>query len=360
MDAAQITERHPPLQVQRMLVLRPNAIGDFVFALPALHALRQRYPQAHIVFLGLQWHWEFLRGRPGPIDEVRVMPPVPGITAAADAPLEADTRHFIAGLQQERFDLALQIYGGGRYANPFIQELGARTSIGMKTADATPLDRWIPYSALANRRLELLQVAALADAAPPLAERELEITPADRAAAHSVLPHSPHERIVVVHPGASDPRRRWPAERFALVADALAEAGATVVLSAAGSEAALTREIAARMRHRPLDPERRLTLPALCGLLERAVMIVANDTGPLHLALALGTPALGIFWLSNLLESAPLRPHLLRAALSARVHCPVCGQENRHARCAHDVSFVDDVSVAEVREMALDWFAALR
>jgi hypothetical protein len=58
-------------EVRRMLVLRPNAIGDYVFSPPALHALRQRYPYAHIVFLGRAWHWEFLRDRPGPIGIVR-------------------------------------------------------------------------------------------------------------------------------------------------------------------------------------------------------------------------------------------------------------------------------------------------
>jgi ADP-heptose:LPS heptosyltransferase len=167
LSEAQSASGHPPSgDIRSILVMRPNAIGDFMFALPALHALRHRYPDARIVFLGKQWHWEFLRDRPVPIDEVRVMPPFPGITAPADLPLELDAKRFVTALRERQFDLAVQMYGGGRYANPFIQELGAATSIGMKAPDATPLDRWIPYSALANRRLELLQVAALVDAAP--------------------------------------------------------------------------------------------------------------------------------------------------------------------------------------------------
>jgi ADP-heptose:LPS heptosyltransferase len=87
-------------------------------------------------------------------------------------------------------------------------------------------------------------------------------------------------------------------------------------------------------------------------LLERADVVIANDTGPLHLALALGTPCVGIFWHTNLADGMPLRPSLLRAAVSARLHCPVCGLDNRAMRCAHAASFVDDVLVAEVVDKA--------
>lgn len=67
---------------------------------------------------------------------------------------------------------------------------------------------------------------------------------------------------------------------------------------------------------------------------------------------AIGTPAVGIFWLTNLIEGTPLRQGLLRAALSVRVHCPVCGAENLRARCRHDASFVSDVAALEVTSMA--------
>lgn len=110
------------------------------------------------------------------------------------------------------------------------------------------------------------------------------------------------------------------------------------------------------MRRGVADLCGKLSLPALCGLLERSVMMLSNDTGPLHLALALGTPTVGVFWLTNLIEAAPLRQHLLRPALSVRTHCPVCGAENRKTRCRHDVCFVDDVGVDEVAGMALALF----
>jgi ADP-heptose:LPS heptosyltransferase len=345
---------HPVLpEVRSILALRPSPIGDFMFALPALHALRQAYPGARITLAGKPWQADFLAGRPGPVDEVLVMPPTPGFGLPPDTEPDAAAGAFVAMLRERRFDLALQMYGGGRHSNPFVKALGARLCVGMATPDAHRLDRTLAWRPHASHRLMLLQVAALAGAAPIIPAPELTVTDEDRAQAAAALPPRDGERIVVLHPGANDPRRRWPPERFALVADALAERGATIVISSSPEEAPLVQALRARMRHAPAPLAGKLSLRGLCGLLERACMIVSNDTGPLHMALALGTPAVGIFWHTNIVESGTLRPHLLSPAVAARVHCPLCGQENRRQRCAHDVSFVDDVEVDEVLGLAL-------
>ena len=344
--------------IRKILALRPNAIGDFVFSLPALHALRHTYPEAHITFIGKTWHAAFLNERPAPVDEVVVMPPMPGVGAPPDAQIDLEPgKQFIERMQAERFDLAIQMYGGGRYSNPLINKLGAKLTIGLKTPEAEPLDRWLPYGDFVNRRLEFLQVAALVGAAPPLLEREIEIIERDRREAAELLAPTPGERIVILHPGASDVRRHWPAERFAAVGDALASQGATIIISATEAEAHLAQTIVSHMRHPVLDLTGRMSLSGLCGLLARAVMIVSNDTGPLHLAFALNTPVVGIYWLTNLVEAGPLRPSLLRAAMSVRVHCPMCGHDNRISRCPHDVCFVDDIATEVVATMALEVFA---
>lgn len=343
--------------IRKILALRPNAVGDFVFALPALHALRHTYPEARIVYLGKPWHAEFLKDRPAPVDDVIVMPPVPGVGAPPEALPDEAGEPFIQRMREEEFDLAIQMYGGGRYSNPYINQLKARLTIGLKTREAAPLDRWLPYGGFVNRRLELLQVAALVGAVPPLLERELEVTERDRDEAAALLPPVPGERIVLLHPGASDVRRHWPAERFAEVGDALASRGATVAISATEAEEPLANIIVERMRHPVLDLTGRMSLSGLCGMLDRAMMLVSNDTGPIHLAFALNTPAVGIYWLTNVLEASPLRPALLRAAMSTRTHCPVCGHDNRESRCSHDVCFVDDVTTEEVMALALELYA---
>lgn len=346
-------------RVARIAVLRPNAVGDFVFALPALHALKQAYPDAELVYIGKEWHAQFLHGRPGPVDRVLVMPPVPGVGApmtidgrAASEPGRDPVERFLARMRAERFDIALQMFGGGRFSNSFVAQFGARLSVGARACDAPPLDRCVAYVEPGNRRLALLEIAALAGAGVLPLQQELAVIDADRREANAVLAPAPGRRLAVLQPGASDPRRRWSPDRFAAVGDALAAHGALVAINGTGQEANVAGQVRAAMRHDAVDLSGKLSLGGLCGLLERADVVIANDTGPLHLALAIGTPCVGIFWHTNLADGMPLRPSLLRAAVSARLHCPVCGLDNRAMRCAHAASFVDDVPVAEVVERA--------
>ncbi len=80
----------------------------------------------------------------------------------------------------------------------------------------------------------------------------------------------------------------------------------------------------------------------------------------LHLADAVGTPSVGIFWLPNLLAAQPLVVGEQRFAFSMQTDCPVCGVHNLRTRCAHDTSYVDQVSVDEVRALALERFNCAR
>ena len=383
--------------VRKIAVLRPNAVGDFVFALPALHALKQAYPDAELVLLGLPWHAAFLQGRPGPVDRVIVVPPLAGLGLAPDAADAAARQPFIASMREEGFDIACQMYGGGRYSNPLVACFGARLTVGARAAGAPSLDRWLPYVEPANRRLALLEIAALVGAAQVRQGPELAVTQADRQAAAAVLAraqraaarraelakpeslsgllaataatarHAPAPDLpaaaasaaavsgpplVLLQPGSSDPRRCWPAASFAAVGNALAGTGARIAVNGTAEEAPLVRRVIRALHAPAIDLSGKLDLGGLCGLIERAACVVSNDTGPLHLALALGTPGVGIFWLTNLVDGAPLRPSLLRAALSLRQECPVCGLPNLRQRCSHDVSFVADVPVEQVVHMA--------
>jgi ADP-heptose:LPS heptosyltransferase len=373
--------------VRKIAVLRPNAVGDFVFALPALHALKRAYPDAELVLLGLPWHADFLRARPGPVNRVVVVPPLAGVGLAPDAHDAEARRSFVAAMRDEGFDIACQMYGGGRYSNPLVASFGARLTVGARADGAAPLDRWVPYTEPASRRLALLEVAALAGAAQVALEQELVVTAADREAAAAVWPGPaagamPASRdvaasalaafapaataaaapsgtpLVLLQPGSSDPRRCWPAASFAAVGDALAAMGARVAVNGTEAEAPLVGRVIRTMRAPAIDLSGKLDLGGLCGLIERAACVVSNDTGPLHLALAIGTPCVGIFWLTNLIDGTPLRPSLLRAALSLRQDCPVCGLPNLRQRCSHEASFVADVPVEQVIRMAREVLGA--
>jgi ADP-heptose:LPS heptosyltransferase len=256
-------------------------------------------------------------------------------------------------MQREDFDLAFQLHGGGRHSNPFVRRLGARVTIGTRTPDAAPLDRWIEYVYFQQEVLRMLEVVALAGARINDLEPHLKLTPADLADAERVVPELA-KPLVALHPGASDPERIWPADRFAAVGDALAAAGAQVVVTGAQDECQRVRAVVEGMRSDAWDLAGRLSLHGLAGLLARCSVVVSNDTGPLHLAAAVGTATVGVYWCFNALTAGPISRARHRPAIAWRVTCPVCGIDRSQLRCSHHPSFVADVSAAEVIASAVD------
>lgn len=345
--------------VARIAVLRANALGDFVVTLPALEALRAAYPAAEITYLGNGWHPHLLTGRPGPWDRVISVPPSYGVRgwdeASRDTP---EVQSFLAEQRREGYDLALQLHGGGGNSNPFLTALGARVTAGSRDTDAPPLDRWTRYAYYQHEVLRFLEVVGLVGAAPVTLEPRLTVTDTDRAAAEEALPTT-DAPLVAVHPGASDPRRRWPAESFAAVAEQLAECGAQVVVVGHGEEdAGAAAQIAACGNRPVVDLVNRLSLPALAGVLGRARLVLGNDSGPRHLAAAVGAATVGVYWCGNLVNAGPLTRRRHRVAVSFRTACPVCGQDQGAARCAHDPSFVAEVPLEAVLREALDLYEA--
>jgi ADP-heptose:LPS heptosyltransferase len=344
------------LNIGKIAILRANALGDFIFALPALTALRSAYPHAEIVLLARQWHHSFLTGRPSPIDRVVVIPEggIGSELKQAQDPIELAI--FFAAMQQEQFDLAIQMHGGGRNSNPFTLNLGAKLTVGLRTADAALLDRWVPYIYYQSEVLRYLEVVSLVGATPVVLEPQLVVTATDLQESYQVAPPEAEtdRPLVVLHPGASDRRRRWSTGKFAAVGDALVEAGAQVMVTGTAKEQDLGAAVVAQMQTNALNLTGQLSLNGLTGLLSRCQVVVANDTGPLHLAAAVGTPTVGIYWCGNVITAGLSTRTYHRPAISWRLDCPVCGLNCTEFRCEHSDSFVDDVPVDSVIEPALE------
>ncbi len=340
--------------IGKIAVLRANGIGDFIFALPALQALRSTYPEAEIVLLGLPWHKTFLSGRRSPVDRVVVVPHYEGVREEPGVAEEPGAQaQFFEQMRTEGFDLAVQIHGGGAFSNPFINSIGAELTIGLKERDAPRLDRYIPYVYWQPEILRFLEVVGLVGAFPPSLEPHLEVTREDLLEAYRVVP--PHGGpLAVMHSGAGDTRRRWPPQRFAEVADRLSEEGMRIVLTGDSGEHDLTGAVRESMHHDALDVAGRLSLGGLAGLLSTADLVVANDSGPLHLAEAVGAWTVGIYWCGNLINAEPITRATRRAVLSWRLTCPACGTNCLTGSCEHGESFVADAAVHDVIEEALD------
>ncbi|MET8833904.1 glycosyltransferase family 9 protein [Micromonospora sp. NPDC004540] len=346
--------------VERIAVLRANALGDFIFVLPALEALRAAYPSAEIVLLGAPWHATLWRDRPGPVDRVLVVPPAPGIREPGPDEQPSELADFLAAARKEQFDLALQLHGGGANSNPLIAGLGARVTAGLRAEDAPPLDRWIPYVYYQHEVIRYLEAVALVGAEAVTITPALAVTDADRAEAHAVLGEPARPRVAL-HPGATDTRRRWPPERFGEVARALAGDGYEVLVTGTPAERETVDEVVAAAGV-PVRPQvGTLSLGGLAAAYEGCALVVSNDTGPLHLAGAVGAATVGVYWIGNLINGAtPLRARH-RPIASWTTHCPVCGVDCTRdiyphrpgdGKCPHRDSFVADVPAAEVVEAA--------
>ncbi len=344
--------------VHKIAVLRASALGDFLFAIPALEALRRTYPEAEIVYLGKSWHQSFVPRHISAIDRVVVVPPCAGVGEAEDfANDTAQLDNFFEEMRRECFDIALQMHGGGRFSNAFINRLGAALTVGSRAPDAEPLDQNIPFSFYQNEVLRCLEIAGLVGAAtsdyvPRLVVHEQDVSLARRFAGR---------RYAVIHPGASDPRRRWPAEHFGVVASHFCDQGWRVFVTGTSDEYDIVDAVVRSSGGRALGLQDLVDLSELTALLAGAGVVVSNDTGPLHLARAVGAPTVGLYWCGNYITAGPIVLHRHRSLLSWTINCPECGTPCVSSApfaegCMHQVSFIGDIAVDDVINEAL--FAA--
>ncbi len=347
--------------VTRIAVLRGGGLGDLMFALPAVTALKQAYPGSTVTLLGTPLHGSLLAEVRSPVDDVMVLPFAEGVRPGTEDADAVD--RFFLDARARTFDLAVQLHGGGRFSNPFLLRLGARHTVGSATPDAVPLERTLPYAYYQHEPMRALEVAGLAGAPP--AALEAQLRPQQRfvaqlpAALGTALPPG-DAPLLVIHPGATDLRRRWPAASFGAVAREAADDGCRVLVVGDRSETGLAEAVVAaavgpssRTGSGPVaSVAGKLGLGELAALLERADVVLANDSGPRHLAQALGTATVGIYWAGNALTSAPLGRGRHRLQLSWVTHCPVCGADVTQVgwtapRCPHDECLVAGIRPAE-------------
>lgn len=353
--------------VSRIALLRGGGLGDLMFALPAVSALKAAYPGSTVTLLGTPVHEALVAATHTDVDDVMVLPVAEGVRPGREDP--AAVAAFVGAAYERQFDLAVQLHGGGRFSNPFLLQIQARHTVGSGTPDAAPLERTLPYTYYQHEPTRALEVAGLAGAAPVLLEARLnpraEFVARLPAVLGAALPEE-GQPLLVLHPGATDPRRHWPAESFGAVARAAADDGARVLVVGDQSETDLADAVVGAAVGRATGNGQvssvagTLGLGELAALLARADAVLANDSGPRHLAQALGAPTVGIYWAGNALTAGPLGRGRHRVHLSWVTHCPVCGADVTQVgwtapRCPHDDSLVagirwDDVYV-DVRSL---------
>lgn len=310
----------------RIAVFQALGLGDLLCLTPALRALRTRFPSAHVTMIGAAWARETML-RSGLVDEFVPFPGWPGINESPAANEANQTT--LARLLNQTFDVVFQMHGSGEISNGFAAALGAPITIGHGAArdnrlsHAAPWDestaepvRWLRLVDLllaagdpvnANRRDDLLEA--------PL-RPEFRISEDEHAAAARLIDQMDPARgpLVVLHPGASDPDRRWPTSNFAEVANGLWESNeARIVLTGTGDEGDLARAIQEQCTAPVLDLTGKTTIGIFAAIIAAADLLVTNDTGAAHLAAATETPSVTLFGPANVDRWAPWNPTRHRA-----------------------------------------------
>jgi ADP-heptose:LPS heptosyltransferase len=304
----------PPLseserrQVRRLAIVRALHLGDLLQAVPAWRAIRRGFPQAEITLIGLRWSADFVRRFSHYLDRWREFPGYSGLLEVDVDP--ARTEAFLAEERAYGYDLVLQMHGNGRTSNAFALALAGRRTAGFyfdrrpaALAPAAPYPNHLPE---VERHLMLARLIGV-----PTDDRRLEfpLLPEDEAALAELLPSAsaPGRPLVGLHPGARPSARRWPIEYFATVGDALArQFGAQLVVTGGPGEGAIAAALCDRLRAPALNLAERTSLGSLAALIQRYDLMISNDTGPAHVAVALDRPSITIFGPAERRRWAPL------------------------------------------------------
>lgn len=346
--------------IKKIAILRANALGDFLVTLPAIKAIREKYPDAQIVLLGRPWHQSFLVKGRTPVDRVIVVPVMKGIRNEKNqAENFNEQEKFFGQMEAEKFDIAIHFQGNGISANPFINRLKASLTVGLTSPGAASIDQSIPFYYYQNEVLRYLEVVSLLGAKTNSIEPQINVLNQDQAEIKGLLDYLNEKPFVVLNPFAIDIRRTWPAENYHSLADQLKEKNLEIVFTGSEEDKVGVEVIISRMKHKAINACGMFSLGGLAAILEKALLVIGADTGPLHLARAVNTPTVGIYWAPNLINWGPLMRSIHRPVVSWNLACPFCGivpndpyPFEPQDDCRHEISFVRDIKVEAVMKAA--------
>lgn len=276
----------------RILIVRLSAIGDVIHALPIACALREHFPRAFLAWVAEERAATLLTGHEA-IDELIALPR--GWLKSPRGVWRLRRR-----LHDLRFDVVLEAQGLTKAAIvAWIS--GAPRRIGFGHPWGRELTQWLnnelvdtPGPHMVDRNVQLLRPLGIVS---PKIHFLVPEHSADRQIAEQVIvQYGLESGFAIINPGAGWPSKLWPTDRFAEVAGHLGKTWGlpTLVVWAGEKEMQMGLLIAAGSRgHAQIAP--RTTLPELAALARRAKMFIGSDTGPLHLAAAVGTPCVGLY-----------------------------------------------------------------
>ena len=342
-----------PLTPERILILKPSSLGDIVHALPTLASLRQRFPQAYISWLVKEEWSELLDGNPD-LDEVF---PVTFSLKAWPS--------IVRRVREKRFDVVIDLQGLLR-TGILARLSGASQRVGFAGARegsawfytqrvALPIKvvdrpwRLVDMHAV-DRNLEVARFFGADISRPMFCIPDVED---DRRVIEEYLDKAGvqgNDQLIVMAPASREEIKNWPIERFADVAEKLCqESNRKIVLLGSPSQAKMMKAFSFLPPENCLNLVGKLRLRQIGSLLRRAHVLIANDSAPVHLAMAIGVPVLGLYGPTHIEATGPYGTGSHRV-LHTEMPCRPCGKKVCHH--VHEKECLLEISVEEVVQAA--------
>jgi lipopolysaccharide heptosyltransferase II len=345
---------------ERVLLLRLERIGDLLMVMDAIAAARAAWPAAQIDLAVGSWNMPIARLIPGlhHIDQVDV----PWL-AREGTGLSWPGLLNQAGIWRSReYDLVVNFEPDIR-SNLLVWRTGAPQRAGYWTggggAFLTDALAYDPESHVSTNARNLIRHLAGGEH-PGLVTPRLMPDAAAMAAADAVLAEFPHgHRLIGLHVSGGRESKQWHLARFAEVGRAMSEGGSTLVLTGSAADRGMVDQVKRALGdRRVVDAAGVLNLPATAALLARLDVLITGDTGPMHLAAAVGTPVVALFGPSDPRRYGPLAAE--QRVVRVQIHCSPCGQVRLPPeRCrGHVPDCMDGITVEAVVEAARGLLAA--
>ncbi len=344
---------------KRILLVRLDHMGDLLMATPAIHALKEKYPDSRIDLLGGEMALRIMEGNDD-IARTYTFNATWYDPRRGGEVWPVDIVRTIFTLRKNRYDFAIDMRGDFRVAALFLWCTSARRRIGFRRlglesllTDALDYD---PEKNYVDLNFDAVSFFHIDRSSKTM--RFFVSDQEDRFIDTLLREHlvKKDDLLVGISPTTNRIEQRWSEKRFAEAADRLIEKfNAKIVLVSAPADAAIVELVQKGMRHPAINLAGKTDLGQLGALMRRLRLFIANDSGPMHLSISLGTPTLGIFGSSSVQKSWPCEMNSpLFQAITSHVDCV----RPCYMRDCDDRKCFDSITVEEVFDAAVKIMSA--
>ena len=336
---------------KRILVVKLDHLGDVILAAPAFSNLRQAYPNAELHALTGTWSRVVLERHPDVSTIFDYNAPAFSRTGQSTSLKQAFQLY--RELRRQKYDLVVELRGDWRTTGFSLLRLTPHrlSHAALQIENKLGLARFSGTHET-TRNLDLLKHAGIPT---PCQNATFSVTTEDKKWASDFLAiHKINKQypLVAIHPGSPIPLKRWHPERYAELADWLiARKGTQILFLGVKDEVPIVTEIQRRMQGASINIAGETTLTQLASILQTCNMFIGNDSGPMHLAAAVGTPTIGLYGPGDPTRFAPIG--VTCRTIRPKFDCPPCsGTTCRFGKkgCMSEIQVTDVIQVLEAAQ----------